>query len=122
MLITPDLASIRDAQRFFEVTRTLNYGPDKVLIVLNKAGLKGGIRKNEIESALQKKIFAEIPYTGPDPLRALNGGVPLMQKQPRNSASKAIMKLSKEIYSFYEASADSHASSQTVLDETSKLG
>jgi pilus assembly protein CpaE len=97
LVATPDLAALHDASRFIQVSRSLAYAPGKVLTVLNRAGLMGSLRVKDIEVALRHEVFAEIPDDGPNALRSLNRGLPLMRRYPRSPASRALVGLTKRL-------------------------
>lgn len=97
LVTTPDLAALHDTSRFVQVSRSLGYPSDKILIVLNRAGLTGGVKSGDIETALHHEVFAQIPDDGPNALRSLNRGIPLVLRYPRSSASRAIKLLAKTL-------------------------
>lgn len=94
MLVTnPDLVSLHDASRFIQISRSLSYPPEKTLIVLNRANLNGGVKTKDIEAALRHELFAQIPDDGPNVLRSLNRGIPLVMQYPRSPATQSIQRL-----------------------------
>ena len=93
LITTPDLASLHDTSRFIQLTGTLGFPADKVLTVLNRAGMQGGVKVREIESALRQKLFAQVSEGNAKVLRSLNRGVPLVFGSPRNKLSKEIRSL-----------------------------
>jgi pilus assembly protein CpaE len=97
LVTTPDLASLRDTSQFIQFSQTLAYPADKNLVVLNRAGLEGGIRESDVDNALRHQIFAAIPDDGPNALRSLNRGVPLLLRYPRSPASRSIKDLQKQL-------------------------
>jgi pilus assembly protein CpaE len=97
LVATPDLAALHDASRFIQVSRSLAYAPGKVLTVLNRAGLLGSLRVKDIQVALRHEVFAEIPDDGPNALRSLNRGLPLLRRYPRSAASRALVGLTKQL-------------------------
>jgi pilus assembly protein CpaE len=100
LLVTmPDLAALHDVSRFVQVSRSLSYSSDKVMIVLNRAGLSGGIKSNDIETALHNQVYAQIPDDTANALRSLNRGIPLLIRYPRSPASRAIKRLSSSLSS-----------------------
>ena len=53
LLVTnPDLASLHDTSRFVQISRTLAYPAGKLLVVLNRDNLMGGVRLRDIQAAL----------------------------------------------------------------------
>jgi pilus assembly protein CpaE len=98
MLVTiPDLASLHDTSRFLQISHSLAYPLEKQLLVLNRAGLTGGIKPRDIETSLHTQLYAQIPEDKDNVLRSLNRGVPLVSRYPRSPASRAIKQLSKSI-------------------------
>ncbi len=98
LLVTvPDLAALHDATRFVRLSRSLAYPEGKVGIVLNRAGLLGGVKTNDIETALRHEVFAHISDDGPNALRSINRGIPMLLKYPRSPASRAFQQLAKTL-------------------------
>jgi pilus assembly protein CpaE len=98
VVMNPELASLHDAQRFVDLSRsTLAYPPEKLLFVLNRADMPGGVREQEIKNAMNQEIFSEIPDIGPKGLRSLNRGIPLTINYPRSSASRAFQKMTSKM-------------------------
>jgi pilus assembly protein CpaE len=98
LVTTPDLISLHDASRFIQISRTLSYPPDKLMIILNRANISGGVKTKDIESALRHEIFAQIPDDGPNVLRSINRGIPLVMQYPRSQGTKAIQSLASSVY------------------------
>jgi pilus assembly protein CpaE len=103
LVTTPDLAALHDVSRFAQISRTLAYEPGKVLTILNRAGILGGVRTNDIEKALRHEVFAHIPDDGATVLRSLNRGLPLVFRYPRSPASRAIQRLARRLLKLGEA-------------------
>jgi pilus assembly protein CpaE len=98
LLVTaPDLASLHDAKRFIEMSRSLDYQPGKMLVALNRSGMEGSVKSSDISASLNQDLFMEIPDGGSKVLLSLNRGIPLIIRYPRNSASRAIQKMAKKI-------------------------
>lgn len=97
LVTTPDLAALHDTSRFVQVSRSLGYPAEKMLIVLNRAGIPGGVKSGDIETALHHEVFAQIPDDGANALRSLNRGIPMTLRYPRSPASRAIKSLAKSL-------------------------
>ena len=93
LVTTPDLVSLHDTSRFIQISRTLSYPPEKMIIVLNRANLNGGVKPRDIESALRHEVYAQIPDDGPNVLRSINRGIPLVMQYPRSPATQSIQRL-----------------------------
>jgi pilus assembly protein CpaE len=97
VITNPDLAALHDISRFIQLTWSLSYPPEKVLVVLNRVGMPGGIRSADVTSALRQSVFAQIPDEGPRGLRSINSGVPLINRYPRSGAARAFKHLAQEL-------------------------
>jgi pilus assembly protein CpaE len=98
LLVTnPDLAALHDTSRFIQLSRSLGYAPDKILTVLNRAGVTGGIRQNDIEAVLHYELYAQIANDPEASLRSLNRGIPMLARYPRSPASRSIRELAKNL-------------------------
>jgi pilus assembly protein CpaE len=97
LVSNPDLASLHDVSRFIQVSRTLAYPAEKVLVAVNRAGMPGSVRVADIENSLHQPIFAYVPDDGPKPLLSINRGIPLSVRYPRSPASQAIRQLAKSL-------------------------
>jgi pilus assembly protein CpaE len=97
LVTSPELASLHDASRFIQFSRSLAYPAEKLLVTLNRTGLTGGLRPRDIENALHHELFAQIPEDGPSVLRSLNRGIPLTIRAPRNPVSRAIKSLANSL-------------------------
>jgi pilus assembly protein CpaE len=97
LVATPELAALHDVSRFVHLSRSLAYPPGKVLVVLNRAGMAGAVRTNDIDAALHHVIFAQVPDDEANATRCLNRGIPLLFKSPRSPASRAIQRLARSL-------------------------
>jgi pilus assembly protein CpaE len=95
LVSTPDLASLRDTSRFVQISKGLGYPPDKMLILLNRAGMVGGVRQQDIESVLHNQIFAQVNDDHANAIRSINRGIPLLYRYPRSPASRAFKRIVK---------------------------
>jgi pilus assembly protein CpaE len=104
VVLTPDLAAMKDVRQFIEIAATLSYPSEKLLFVLNKTGRKADVRRNEIEDTLKIKIFGEIPADDDFALSCLNEGIPIMIKKSRHPISRSISKMAKKLVKDIRAS------------------
>jgi pilus assembly protein CpaE len=93
VVMTPDLASIRDADRL----RRLRPGPEDHLatVVLNRVGRQGGLKLPLIEQGLGGKPAVQIPEFGKQLGRAANLGKPALEESA--AFRKAIALLTQEV-------------------------
>jgi pilus assembly protein CpaE len=78
VLLTPDIPAVKNVRLFLDITQSLEYGPDKIKLVLNRANPKGGITAEAIQRHLRYPIVATLPESPRLVQAAINRGVPLM--------------------------------------------
>jgi pilus assembly protein CpaE len=76
VVVTPDVPSVRNAQRLIERVRQLGIGGERVRILLNRAGASG-VTATQIETALGYPVHHAFPNDYGTVSSALNSGVPL---------------------------------------------
>ena len=80
-VLTPDVASLRDTQNIRHFVAGVT-GADRVISVLNRADMKGGLERALIDKALGGPPNVVIAELGRGMLEAINLGVPAVQKVP----------------------------------------
>jgi pilus assembly protein CpaE len=128
MVLTPNLASIRDGRQFLDLTRTLSYPPEKILLLLNQLGHRTDVKMDEIEKVLRVKVFGKIPVDENVLISSLNEGIPIVQSKPNHPVSKAIKKIAKSLLDTVSSSNALQLAASTkrvpseILAQTSRLG
>lgn len=79
VVLTPDVASLRDTQNIRRMVTGIT-GADRVITVLNRSDMAGGIERQLIEKALAGKPDVVIPDLGRGMLEAINLGVPAVRR------------------------------------------
>ncbi|HEX6385468.1 MAG TPA: hypothetical protein VF177_12425, partial [Anaerolineae bacterium] len=81
-----NLASLKNVSRFFDLTESLNYEPQKVWLVVNHTSNKQGISVKDISDTLKRPIVMTIPEDDAAANAAADRGIPLVtganQKRP----------------------------------------
>ena len=80
-VLTPDVASLRDTQNVRQLVANVT-GANRVISVLNRYDMKGGIEKALIDRALGGPPDILIPELGKGMLEAINMGVPAVRRVP----------------------------------------
>ncbi|WP_321380386.1 AAA family ATPase [Trichococcus shcherbakoviae] len=93
VITTPELSSVRNIKALLATLKDLNFPQSKIRIVLNKEDSKGEIKKNDVETTLNKKVDATIELDYRRVLSSLNRGVPLVHEYPKNTLSKNFEKM-----------------------------
>jgi pilus assembly protein CpaE len=96
---TPDFASLHDTTRFTQITKSLAYPQDKLFYILNRTDMPGGVKTKDVLPVLNAEFFP-IPDGGPNVLRSINRGIPLVLRYPRNPTTQAIQKLANQFTEF----------------------
>jgi len=129
LVTTPDLASLHDTSRFLQLSRSLAYPADKILMVLNKAGVEGGVKLKDIETVLHHQIYHQIAVDSANVLRSINRGIPFLVYYPRSNASKSIQQLARKLISISlrelgreTVSASGEKANRDMLLASSRLG
>lgn len=127
LVITPDLAALRDARKFMDLTRSLAYPRSKTLLLLNMDGRKNAVQLDEIEKVLGRSIFGKVPADETFALNCLNEGIPMMLKKSNHSVSKAFKKIAQNLEKTLTEDRDPSVFggdriSDEELDKISRLG
>ncbi|NJN15344.1 MAG: response regulator/pilus assembly protein [Oscillochloris sp.] len=96
-LMTLEMHTIRNITRFLEVADLLEYPQEKVMLVLNKASNRTGIKAEEVEKTLQRKVQFQIGDAGQDMTFSINQGVPLVIAKPTHQIARDINTLAREL-------------------------
>ena len=93
LLMTMELSSIKNIRQFLEVAELLEYGEEKLVLVLNKADPRFGIRVDQVEANIQHKVAAQIGNAPYEMTSAINRGVPLIIDKQSHQVSSDITNL-----------------------------
>jgi pilus assembly protein CpaE len=127
LVISPDIACLRDASRFFEICRTtLSFPKEKILVVVNQYEQKDGLSLTDIERTLQVKVFATLPWDRKTSLQSINRGIPIVLQSQKSSLRKSFESLAKNLAAMLApVQADAGKTKRAlpdVLSKTSRLG
>lgn len=128
LVINPDIASLRDASRFFEICRsTLSFPKEKILVVINQYDQRDGLHLEDIERSLQVKVFATLPSDTRGSLQSINRGVPVLMQKQNTPLRKAFQDMAKKIIAVmgHDKKDDTPRTKKAlpdVLSKSSRLG
>jgi len=128
LVINPDIASLRDARRFFEICHTtLSFPKDKILVVINQHDQREGISLEDIERSLQVKVFSTLPSDPRISLQSINRGVPVVMQTQNIPLRKAFRNMAKSLAVLigHEKTGDLPKAKKVlpeVLSKSSRLG
>jgi len=68
-------------------------------MILNKAGVEGGVKLKDLEAVLHHQVYHQIANDSANVLRSINRGIPFLVYYPRSNASKSIQQLARKLMS-----------------------
>ena len=92
-----DLPAIKNVKLGLEIMESLNYSPDKIKLVLNRANSEGGIQTSEVEESLHHDFIATLPSDGKTVLGSVNKGIPFVISHPETVVAQSVFNLAKMI-------------------------
>ena len=112
-LLTLEISNIKNLRQFLELVSTLGYPDDKLKLVLNRADSAYGIRVQDVEQSIGRKIDHSIVSDGQTVVYALNRGVPFVLGNRHARVSQDVIKLTKAVAGeAYEAENVTKATAQ----------
>lgn len=102
-ICTPDVVTIRTVSQalrlFYEGFR---YAPEKVRLVMNRAGSRTGVETNDIVKTLDNPIDYQLPSDGLWPVKAANSGRPLVLLNPDSGISRGVTDIARKLVDQYD--------------------
>jgi pilus assembly protein CpaE len=97
LVSTLDLPTIKNVKAGLDVMDTLNYSPEKIHLVLNKASEQFGIKYKDFESTLHKQIWSYVPEDSQTVVTSANKGFPFVMTRTETKVAKAIIDMGYEL-------------------------
>lgn len=94
-----DLPTIKNVKLCLEIMESLNYLPEKVKVILNRANSEGGMEPHEAEESLRCTFIATLPSDGKTVVGSVNRGIPFVASSPDAQVSQAVFSLAKTLAS-----------------------
>jgi pilus assembly protein CpaE len=112
MTVLPEMVGLRNTRLMLEQLRERAYPDDKLWLVLNRATMRGGVAKGDIEERLRVQVKHAIPDDQPLATHSINRGVPLVMSHRRSAVARAVSKLAQRLVEDLQQEADpSHSAS-----------
>jgi pilus assembly protein CpaE len=96
-MLSLEITSIKNMRLFLEVADQLGYESGKVRLVLNRADSALGIRIQDVEHSIGRKVDETIVSDGRSVVYALNRGVPFFLSNREAQVSQDILRLAKSV-------------------------
>ncbi len=91
--VLPELVCLRNTRLLLDQLHARGYGDSKVRLVLNRAGISGGVSQGDIEERLHVRVHHAVPDDQPLVSLSINRGVPLVLSHSRSAVARSIQSL-----------------------------
>jgi pilus assembly protein CpaE len=95
--VLPELVCLRNTRLMLDQLHSRGYGDNKVRLVLNRAGISGGVSQGDIEERLHVRIHHTVPDDQPLVSLSVNRGVPLIMSHSRSAVARSIQSLAQRL-------------------------
>jgi pilus assembly protein CpaE len=96
-MLSLEITSIKNMRLFLEVAQQLGYETGKVRLILNRADSALGIRVQDVEQSIGRKVDETIVSDGRSVVYALNRGVPFYLSNKEAQVSQDILRLARAV-------------------------
>src|SRR5687768_2776296 len=96
-VLTLEITNIKNIRSFMALADQLGYSDDKVQLVLNRADSGYGIRLQDVESSIGRKIQHSIVSDGRTVVFALNRGVPFVVAARQSRVSEDVVQMARDV-------------------------
>jgi pilus assembly protein CpaE len=91
-----DVPTIKNVRLSLQTLQLLSFPTERIRIVLNRANSNVGMKRGEVEAALEAKIRFEVPSDRAVPL-AVNRSNPAVLSDPKSDFSRALREMAKAL-------------------------
>ncbi len=112
MTVLPEMIGLRNTRLMLDQLHGRGYPDDKIWLVVNRAGLPGGVSVGDIGARLQVRVKLTVPDDQPLATLTINRGIPVVISHPRSALARAFRKLAEALAA--EMPAERLAVSETV--------
>jgi pilus assembly protein CpaE len=91
-----DVPTIKNVRLSLQTLELLSFPTERIRVVLNRANTNVGMKRGEVEAALEQRVRYEIPSDRAVPL-AVNRGNPAVVSDPKADFSRAVREMAKSL-------------------------
>jgi len=91
------LPFIRDAKRMISTLQSLDYGTDKIHLIVNRYEKGGEIQLGDVERTLGMKVMITVPNSYEAVSASVNQGVPILKLAKNDPVTKILLKLGHDL-------------------------
>jgi pilus assembly protein CpaE len=96
-VLTLEITNIKNIRQFLALIEQLGYGDQKVQLVLHRADSSYGIRFQDVESSIGRKISHTVMSDGRTTVFALNRGVPFVIGSRQSKVSDDVVRMAQNV-------------------------
>jgi pilus assembly protein CpaE len=97
LVATPDIASLANAKKFFDLSEKLEYPKEKIMLVLNRMDKRWGISPQSVEESLKHPVKGHIAFDDKTVISAINSGVPFVAASRNTPPAQGILDLANKV-------------------------
>jgi pilus assembly protein CpaE len=97
LVASPDIPSLANVKKFFDLAVKLEYPPDKTILVMNKVDKRAGIQAASVEETLKHPVKGQILVDERTALQAINNGVPFITGPKNLPPVQGILELAQKL-------------------------
>jgi pilus assembly protein CpaE len=97
MSVLPEMIGLRNTRLMLDQLHERGYPEEKIWLILNRGGLRGGVSPKDIEARLHVRIKQSVPDDQPLVTYSVNRGVPVALSHRRSALARAYRKLAEEL-------------------------
>jgi pilus assembly protein CpaE len=91
-----DVPSIKNVRLSLQTLELLSFPPSRVRVLLNRANSQVGLKRAEVEAALEVKIAYEVPSDRAVPL-SVNRGAPAVVSEAQSEYARAMRQVAESL-------------------------
>jgi pilus assembly protein CpaE len=91
-----DVPTIKNVRLSLQTLELLSFPTERIRVVLNRANSNVGMKRGEVEAALEQRVRYEVPSDRAVPL-AVNRGNPAVVSDPKADFSRAVREMAKSL-------------------------
>jgi pilus assembly protein CpaE len=100
--VSLDITTLRSTRVYVDVTDQLGYPQEKLMLVLNRADSNHGIRVEDVERSLGRKVDHMVVSDGRAAVHALNTGVPFVLGNRKARVSEDVVALAQALFAEHD--------------------
>ncbi len=98
VITTPDLLSLHRTGKFITaLVENAEVEPERIALVLNKYGIREGVRKEAVANLMDRPVAYTIRYDSATVDHSIYKGIPFMLEKKRNTVAEDVLLLAKDL-------------------------